>query len=72
MKRYRVLCPDLTYATDAAAIAAILGRREKVPFHRRGNKTVYAGAVVTDIPEVSIRGLLEKGAIEEVTDGPQG
>ena len=68
MTRYRVLCPDLTYATDAKAIATILERREKVPWNRRGNKTVYAGAVVSDLPAVSVPGLLAKGAIEEVRD----
>ena len=68
MKSYRVLCPDLTYPTDAQAIATIMERREQVPWHRRGNKTVYHGAVVSDIPAVSVPGLLAKGAIEEVPD----
>ncbi len=70
-KRYRVLCPDLTYPTDAAAIATIMERRERVPWHRRGNKRVEQGAIVTDIPPVSIPGLLAKGAIEEVSDANQ-
>lgn len=69
MTRYRVLVADLFYPTDAAIIARLvagenLSLEDRRMVHRR------AGAVVTDIPAVSLDGLLAEGAIEVVDEAP--
>ena len=65
--RYRALV-DLFYPSSQAMLRRL--ERENVPLRKRGMKHVKAGAIVTDIPAVSIPVLLKKGKIEEVDDGP--
>jgi len=65
-KRYRVLT-GLSYPTDPEIIRRIQAG-EKIPMDQRGLKTVEAGRVVRDIPACSVPWLLQRGAIEEVTN----
>lgn len=67
MKKYRALV-DLFYPTDAKVLRA-LAAGENLPLRGRRMKHVAAGDEVTDIPPVSVKGLLEAGRIEEVSDG---
>jgi hypothetical protein len=65
MTRYRALV-DLTYPTDPEIIARLLAG-DFIPPEKRGPvRNVTAGEIVDDIPETSIRGLLQKGRVEEV------
>lgn len=64
-KRYRALV-GLAYPADPAIIKR-LQAGEQIPMDQRGMKEVPAGAVVDDIPAVSLPGLLARGRIEEVT-----
>lgn len=56
MKRYRVMV-ELEYPTPATFA---------LPRDKWVRKTATAGAIVSDIPAVSIPWLLEQGLIEEV------
>jgi len=69
-KCYRALV-GLTYPTDAEIIRRIQGG-ESIPYEERGVKEVPAGAVVDDVPAVSVPWLLAQGLIEEVADDAQG
>ena len=66
VKRYRALV-DLWYPTDPAIIRRIRDG-ENMPNKERKIKHINPGDVVSDLPGVSIAGLLLKGMIEEVTD----
>ena len=67
MKKYKVLI-DLFYPTDPKILKALV-TGENLPMKGRWMKHVKAGSIVSDIPAVSIPGLLEAGRIEEVKDG---
>lgn len=69
MKKYRCLV-DLRYPTDPAIIRK-LKAGEDIPMHRRGARIAARGEIVTDLPAVSIPGLLEARWIEEVKDGAE-
>lgn len=67
MTRYRVLVADLFYPTDAAIVARLvagenLSLEDRRMVHRR------AGAIVSDIPAVSLEGLVAEGAIALVDE----
>lgn len=69
MTRYRVLVADLFYPTDAAIVARLvagenLSLEDRHMVHRR------AGAIVSDIPAVSVASLLAEGAIELLDEAP--
>ena len=66
MPKYRVL-KELFYPTDARILRRILDG-EDVPMVERAMQHVPIGAIVSDIPTVSIKGLIENGWIEEVTE----
>lgn len=66
MAKYRAL-RDLWYPTDARIIRR-LRDGEEIPMHHRHLKKVIAGEIVDDIPNVSVKGLLANGWIEEVSD----
>lgn len=61
-RRYRVLV-GLSYPTDAAVIRR-LQAGEAVAWEQRGLRRAEAGAVVSDLPAVSVPWLLEQGLIE--------
>ena len=63
-KRYRVLV-GLNYPT-APAVIKRLAAGEKIPAADRHEKRAEVGDIVSDIPSVSIPGLLEAHMIEEV------
>lgn len=62
--QYRALV-GLEYPTDPAVIRRIQ-QGDVRPEDRALNRQVEAGAVVDDIPAVSVSWLLEQGLIEEV------
>jgi len=67
---YRALV-GISYPTDPEIISRILAG-ESIPQEERGLKEVLAGAVLDDVPAVSVPWLLEQGLIEEVADGQEG
>ena len=70
-RRYRALV-GISYPTNPEIIKRIQAG-EVIPYEERGLKEVPAGAVVDDIPEVSVPWLLEQGYIEKVVaDDAQG
>lgn len=66
-KQYQVN-HELFYPTNPAVLRK-LKAGENLPLIQRGMKHVVLGEIVDDIPAVSIAGLLEKGWIQEVSDG---
>ena len=84
-KRYRVLLPEswqeapakvqrlyrISYPTDPEIIKRIQAG-ESIAFEERGVKEVPAGAVVDDVPAVSVPWLIEQRYLEEVADDAQG
>ena len=80
-KRYRVLLPEswrdapkqvqrlyrLSYPTDPSVVSRILAG-ESIPFEERGLKEAPAGAVVDDVPAVSVPWLLAQGLLIEEVD----
>lgn len=67
MKQFRCLV-DLRYPTDPRVIKR-LKDGEDIPMHQRGARVAVCGEIVTDLPAVSIPGLLKARWIEEVKDG---
>ena len=65
--QYRVLHGPLFYPTDPDIVRR-LHEGESIRWGDRKHKEVPTGALVDDIPLVSIPILLEKGWIEEVKD----
>jgi len=63
-RRYRVLTA-ISYPTDPEIVKRILAG-ERIPFEERGLWEAPAGAVVDDVPAVSVPWLLAQGLIEEV------
>lgn len=63
-RRFRVL-RGLAYPTDPKIIKRIQNG-EKIPWAKRKMKEVEPGAIVDDVPEVSVDLLIERGVIEEV------
>lgn len=67
--RFRVLVDDLSYPTDPEVIAR-LAAGVNLPWGQRHVREVGRGAVVDDLPEVSIPGLIAAGWIEPVAEPP--
>ena len=84
-KRYRVLLPEgwqaapkkvqrlyrLSYPAKRGVVKRLLAGKV-IPYEKRGVKEVPAGAVVDDVPAVSVPWLLAQAYIEEVADDAQG
>ena len=68
--RYRVLVP-LSYPTRQNVIERILAG-EQLTASERAERRVEPGEIVSDLPQISIEGLLGNGWIEEVTSGDTG
>lgn len=66
MAKYRVLI-ELHYPTDPRVVRR-LRDGEEIQMHHRHLKHVQPGEIVSDIPSVSVKGLLEAGWIEEVSN----
>lgn len=58
---------ELWYPTDARIVRR-LRDGEDLPMHHRRLKHVAEGDIVSDIPTISVKGLLENGWIEEVKE----
>ena len=67
MTTYRVL-RGVSFPTAPGVVRRLLAG-EDVPPAERQERYVPAGTITADIPPHSIAALLEKGCIEEVTDG---
>ena len=68
-KSYRVLTEELSYPTDPDVVRR-LKAGQNLGWDERKVKVVGLGAIVADIPEVSVPGLIKAGWIEEVKDTP--
>lgn len=53
---------SLDYPADDTQLAAML-KGDRMPRHERKMRRAWAGEIVTDLPAVSVAGLLAKGAI---------